>query len=387
MKRRNFMTAGSIAIAGGLTADLTTGMAQGQPRQETEWRHRTSGMAYRRLGRTGYMISEFVMGGNLIAPDNNDHVLLAVEMGLNYFDTAPAYGGTKSEQGYGALIKADPSLRDRVFINSKVSVFDQNRGKFYRALYDELSDSEKKTIDTEVDARIERRGILESEYIGWYFQAQLTEIKAAYLSNVMEEKYGNRIDRRREYYDIIISSVEDSLRRLNTDHLDIVMCPHGASSPEELAIPEIREAMERLKRDGKVRAFGVSAHNDPAGIIRAALDAGFYDMAMVAYNVTNGQFLESTLAEAYRKDFGIVAMKVARPVNPGRPRDIPQSRLDKLNHVIPGDMSIPKKAYLWALQNPNITAVISEMGDADLVRDNLSLAGKKVPRVPMEEII
>src|SRR5262245_47098286 len=69
------------------------------------WRNRQSSIAYRRLGRTGYMISEMVMGGNTIAPDNHEHVLLALDMGLNYLDTAPAYGKGKSEEGYARVLK------------------------------------------------------------------------------------------------------------------------------------------------------------------------------------------------------------------------------------------------------------------------------------------
>ena len=47
-------------------------------------------MSYRRLGRTNYMISEVICGGNTIAPDNFRHVEEAIERGLNYLDTAPA---------------------------------------------------------------------------------------------------------------------------------------------------------------------------------------------------------------------------------------------------------------------------------------------------------
>ncbi len=46
--------------------------------------------------------------------------------------------------------------------------------------------------------------------------------------------------------------------------------------------------------------------------------------------------------------------------------------------IVPGDIKPPMKAYLWALQNPRITAVVSNLWDEAHVRDNLSLAGKKV---------
>jgi hypothetical protein len=41
-------------------------------------------------------------------------------------------------------------------------------------------------------------------------------------------------------------------------------------------------------------------------------------------------------------------------------------------------MKAPMKAYVWALQNPNISAVISNLWDEQFVEENLSVAGMKV---------
>ena len=70
----------------------------------------------------------------------------------------------------------------------------------------------------------------------------------------MEKYYGDRLDRRKEYYSRILNSAEESLKRLKTDYLDLFMCPHGANSPEELLIPEIYEALEKLTREDRVKA-------------------------------------------------------------------------------------------------------------------------------------
>ena len=45
-------------------------------------------------------------------------------------------------------------------------------------------------------------------------------------------------------------------------------------------------------------------------------------------------------------------------------------------------MKPPLKAYLWALQNPDISAVISNLWDETFVKENLSIAGKKVELQP-----
>ncbi|AKG05649.1 aldo/keto reductase [Salimicrobium jeotgali] len=56
----------------------------------------------------------------------------------------------------------------------------------------------------------------------------------------------------------IISSVEGSLKRLNTEYLDVLLLhrPDALMEPEEVA-----EAFTKLENDGKVRHFGVSNHN------------------------------------------------------------------------------------------------------------------------------
>lgn len=58
--------------------------------------------------------------------------------------------------------------------------------------------------------------------------------------------------------DYILSSVEGSLKRLNTDYLDVLLLhrPDALCEPEEVA-----DAFQTLKEQGKVRHFGVSNHN------------------------------------------------------------------------------------------------------------------------------
>ncbi len=374
--RREFLqysTAAALTPALARKADAAASDAKG------EWRNRQSQMAYRRLGRTGYMISEIICGGNTIAPNNNQHVELAIDMGLNYLDTAPAYGRGQSEKGYSSPIAG--SKRDRVFLATKVSLWDINRNQLFKAIFDSLDATEQKKLQAEAHNQIEARKADAPDYFLNYFNGQMGELEAAALSNVMERRYGRRIDRGKNYRDLILTSVEESLGRLGTDHLDVLLCPHGANTPNELLnFPEISEAFEKLKKAGKVRHLGVSSHTDPGGVLKAALDAKVYSMAMIAYSICNHAYIDKALDEARRKDFGVIAMKVARPVWNGRAPQRPDdpARQALIQKAVPGDLKIPQKAYLWALRNPAIAAVNSEMITADHVRDNLPLAGRKV---------
>ncbi|MCA1634559.1 MAG: aldo/keto reductase [Acidobacteria bacterium] len=75
-------------------------------------------MKYRRFGRTGWMVSEigYGMWGMGSWSGSSDEESLgslqhAVELGCNFFDTAWAYGGGRSERLLGQLVRANPDKR------------------------------------------------------------------------------------------------------------------------------------------------------------------------------------------------------------------------------------------------------------------------------------
>src|SRR5205807_856117 len=109
-----------------------------------------------------------------------------------------------------------------------------------------------------------------------------------------------------------------------------------------------------------------------------------YDMVMMAYNVINGDYLEEAIRNAHARDVGVIAMKVAHAVATHHRslQPIPRWRIQKVERIVPGDLKAPLKAYLWALQNPHLTAVISNLWDENYVKENLALAGKKVTLRP-----
>ena len=200
----------------------------------------------------------------------------------------------------------------------------------------------------------------------------------------MAKDYAHKVDANKKFRDYIVQSLEGSLQRVGTDHFDCVMCPHGACCPEELDIPEIYETFLGMKKQGKVRFLGVTSHTDPAGVLRKATELGYYDLMMHAYNIVNGGYVEHAIQQAAAKGMGIIAMKAAMSVATHHKslQPVPQWRIDKVDRIVPGDMKPPMKAYLWALQNPNISAVVSNLWDETFVRENLSLAGKKVELQP-----
>ena len=377
--RRTFLRQTLLAPAAAVALGQST---TAQP-DTVEWRNRQPGMAYRRFGRTRLMISEVVCGGDPIRTNNYEHLHLALEMGLNYLDMAPAYGNGDCETAYGRFLGGS-AKRQQVFLTTKISAFGSLRNRLYREIFDGLPGERQSAIRKRADD-LRRASLTEKPgYYLDYFPGQRNQFPAAWLSNAMMQDYAHRVEGSQEFRKTIADSLDASLSRVRTDHFDTVMCPHGANLPEELDNPHIYETFLALKKQGKVRFLGVTSHNDPAGTLRKATELKHYDAVMMAYNIINGGYVEQAILDASAAQVGIIAMKAAHAVathhKPLQP--VPQWRIDKVNRIVPGDMKPPMKAYVWALQNPNISAVVSNLWDETYIRENLLLAGKKVELQP-----
>ncbi len=67
-------------------------------------------MPTRNLGQTGHRVGIFSLGGQAVVETNDRDtaeaiVNKAIDLGVNYIDTASSYGGGKSEQNIGHVIK------------------------------------------------------------------------------------------------------------------------------------------------------------------------------------------------------------------------------------------------------------------------------------------
>jgi len=384
--RRAFLQGGSAAAVAAAMAPGAAGAARPDAKpadKNVQWRNRQAGMSYRRLGRTGYMISEILCGGDPIRSKNYKHVRLAIDRGLNYLDMAPAYGRGDCEIAFGKVI-AGSALRERVFLNTKISALLGLRNRLYRDVFRSLPEGKQEAVVRRAAEMRRQAGVDKPGYYLDYFSGQKRQFEPSYLSAAMARDYAHRADGSEAMRKCITDSIEGSLKRVGTDYFDLVMCPHGVNAPQEARVPEIFETFARLKKQGKVRCLAVSSHNDPAGVLRVAAETGKYDAVMVAYNVINGGYLEHAIRAAAAKDVGIIAMKAAMAVatHHKRLQPVPQWRIDKLNRIIPGDKKPPMKAYLWVLQNPHVAACVSNLWDEAFIRDNLSLPGKKVTLHP-----
>ena len=81
--------------------------------------------------------------------------------------------------------------------------------------------------------------------------------------------------------DHVASAVEGSLRRLNTDWVDVLQL-HNPTR-QALEDPELWDALRRLKQEGKIRAYGASVRSPGDAIL--AIKNGDVDTVQVVFNV------------------------------------------------------------------------------------------------------
>src|SRR5260221_7568609 len=91
-------------------------------------------MKTRRLGRTGMEVSIIgfgcgAVGGLMVRgppADQERAVARAIELGINYFDTAPLYGAGESERNLGRVLA---QLRPAIHVGTKVNIMPPERGR------------------------------------------------------------------------------------------------------------------------------------------------------------------------------------------------------------------------------------------------------------------
>jgi predicted aldo/keto reductase-like oxidoreductase len=120
--------------------------------------------------------------------------------------------------------------------------------------------------------------------------------------------------------------LDDSLRRLGTDHLDLWQL-HDLRTLDDLqrifGPGGALEALVQARAEGRVRHLGITGHHDPA-ILLEAMRRFAFDTVLVALNagdVHRLPFATTVVAEAARQNMGVIAMKVCaqkRLLGPGR---------------------------------------------------------------------
>lgn len=209
-------------------------------------------MRHRKLGRTGFDVSEIgfgawgISGAQWIGASEHQSLIAlrtAIEQGIDFIDTALAYGDGVSERLVGEVVRESGG---RVRVATKVPP----KNRVWPA----------------------RPGI------------------------GIEEVFP---------YDYIMASAEESLKNLRLDSIDLLQL--HVWNPDWLNDEDWRKAFHNLKASGKVRAVGVSINDHQPDSAIGIIETGLIDSVQVIYNIFD-QTPERTLFPACQKhNIGVIA--------------------------------------------------------------------------------
>lgn len=179
----------------------------------------------------------------------------------------------------------------------------------------------------------------------------------------------------------MMASLEGSLRRLQTDHVDVFF-NHAVNNVARIKNPQWQEFTEAAKKQGKIRFAGMSGHaGNLVECLDWAIDAARVDVILCAYNfgqdpsfyqrftrdfdfVAIQTGLPRVLKKAKAKGIGVVAMKTLRG-----------ARLNDMRPYEKNGATFSQAAFRWVLSNPDVDALIVTMTSSEQIDEYLGASG------------
>jgi aryl-alcohol dehydrogenase-like predicted oxidoreductase len=295
-------------------------------------------MEYRTLGRTGLRVSDvgfgaMTIGGEVFGATDDGESLAALhhalDLGMNFIDTADAYGRGHSEELIAQVLK--------------------------------------------------------------------TRRKEVVLATKGGNQYTLRPLVRNFDPDYIAGALEQSLKRLQIDAIDLYQL-HNPSA-EVMRRGEIFELLDRLKREGKIRYYGVSLETAADGLV--AIQTGKPDTLQVVYNILHQDPEDELFPLARKENVGIIArvplergLLAGRFTSPdafargdfrarmfsGEALAPLNAAIGKLGFLVKDDVpNLAQAAMRFVLSHPAVSSVIPGIRTVRQVDDNTAASGKPLP--------
>ena len=298
-------------------------------------------MNYRTLGRTGLRVSEIgfgawgIGGGMWQESDDEESIRAlnrAIDLGINFIDTALAYGDGHSERLIGKVLRG---RKERVYIATKIPP----KNRLWPAR------------------------------------------KESSAADAFPKNY-------------IIDSTEKSLKNLGVDCLDVQQSHVWID--EWLNQGDWQDTIQRLKDQGKIRFFGVSINDHAPDTALELGKSGLTDTFQVIYNIFDQSPEEELYPLCQEKNIGVIVRvpfdegSLAGKITPettfperdwrvnyfrdDRKRQV-WERVQVLQRLLNGEAkSLPEMALRFCLSHPAVSTIIPGMRTLNHVESNAAVS-------------
>ncbi len=193
----------------------------------------------------------------------------------------------------------------------------------------------------------------------------------------------------------VAESVDVSLHRLRTDHLDIILCHDIEFVDMNQIVEETLPALRKIQQQGKVRFIGVSGY--PMNVFRFILDRADLDVILSYNHYTLQNTMLADLAP-YLREKGVGIMNAApfsarlltnSPLPPWH-KATPEVRAicaKAAKHCEERGTDIARLALQYAIDHPDMATCIVGSGNPDNIRKWAQWAGEPIDRNLLAEVL
>ncbi|MFC1692946.1 aldo/keto reductase [Candidatus Latescibacterota bacterium] len=259
-------------------------------------------------------------------------------------------------------------------------IFAQGSSAFHRIVYRELGSTGFKTTEIGMGCMNMR----DSELVHAAIDSGINYIDTAhsYMNGENEEVVGKVMKTKRDKVFLTTKikwsdpgkmqdMMETSLKRLQTDHVDLVLL-HVLNRREDVLRDDLMKIFDTIRKKGQTRFIGVSSHSNQAEVLDAAVESKFWEAVLTGYNYNSPPGVTASIKKAREAGLAIIGMK--NLITTGRPRKpFPDIRKDKS-----GSVTNQQALLKWVIEDRYVDTTIPGMTSFEQLADDLAVMGMKL---------
>ncbi|WP_414660810.1 aldo/keto reductase [Horticoccus sp. 23ND18S-11] len=193
----------------------------------------------------------------------------------------------------------------------------------------------------------------------------------------------------------VAESIDVSLHRLGTDHLDIILCHDIEFVPMQQIVDETLPALRKIQQAGKARYIGFSGY--PMKIFRYILDQTSVDCVLSynQYTLQNTRFADEAVPYLKAKGVGVMnagpfsarlLTNAPLPAWLKEPESVKAAARQAAAHCAARGVDIAKLALQFSLANPDIATTVSGSANPKNIRAWADWAAQPIDRQLLAEV-